>query len=128
MADSHSMVREELDSIAADSSLSHAEKRARLRAILSSLQSLAGETQRLLSDSRLMEEAASSESARRVLSMRANADAHDHLVEQGHDPEELAKQGFVTHAHIDQLAEEGLLAEAAEQWPVDAGDDEGDGE
>jgi uncharacterized coiled-coil DUF342 family protein len=125
VADSYQQVSDELDEIVGDPSLSAADKLKRLRVIGQQLESLQGKVESYSGDQRLVQEAASVGLQRRVMAMRSNADAFDHLVEQGHDADELRKQGFVTHQEIDQLQEEGLLEEAALQWPEgEPGDDE----
>lgn len=125
VADSYQQISDELDEIVGDPSLSAADKLKRLRVIDRQLESLRGKVATYSGDQRLVQEADSVQLDRRITMMRANADAFDHLVEQGHDPDELKTQGFVTHQEIDQLQEEGLLEEAALQWPDgEPGEDE----
>lgn len=118
--DAFQLIEDELESIVGDPSLDASAKQQRLRAISGRLMGLQGRVSSYMGDQALVREAQAGDHPRKVLAMRANADARDQLVGLGHDPEELAAQGFVSHDDLDKLAEEGLLAEAASAWP-DAG-------
>lgn len=118
--DGFGLIRDEVESVVSDPALDAGAKKRRLLSISGRLVSLAGLVSGYVGDQSLVQEAESGDHARKVLLMRANADARDALVEMGHDPDELLAQGFLSHDEIDRLAEEGLLAEAASQWPVPA--------
>lgn len=124
VSDGFTQISDEIESAISDPSLDAAAKQMRLRSISSRLQSLLGRASSYRGDQALVQEAQAGDHARTVLAMRANADAHDHLVAEGHLPEDLKAQGFVTHADLDKLDEEGLLSEAAASWPWAAEVDE----
>lgn len=99
---------------AAASTPDAAERTAKLRYLRDRLNDLLGEADRLLANSHRAREAVAAGRSRRRMAARDGADMREAALEDGDlTPDELDGAGFLSHADLDELAEEGLPLEEA---------------
>lgn len=103
-------LRARAEQIAADPQLDPGAKSRKLTALRDDVAGVAGVITQHLGDAELTREAQTSVAARQKLRARENATIRETLLARGDASEEqLDEMGYVSHAELDRLGEEGLL-------------------
>lgn len=111
--DSLAELRAEIEEVAADGSLSPQARTARLQEFRGDLTELLGTIDTYVADN-VVEAQGEQSTPFDVARLRENADIREALIERGQTTEEAADAAMLySHEHLDDLAEEGLLEEAA---------------
>lgn len=121
-SDPFEQLREQVEEIQSDPGIDPTEKAQKLQHLRDGLYDLLGTVARYLGDAELGREAQASGATRARLRAFQNATIREALIARGEaTAEELDKMGYLSHAELDRLQEEGLLEAKLEELESDAG-------